>query len=241
MATPKRFKPLDDHHGDGRLAPSCKAVPEGQEELVGSDAALVFVPPYAGKAGFPVKRFSSALAALALSALAGTAFVTVEAADAPPAAVILVRHAEKAAEPSGDQALSQAGRARAAALADALRDSGVTAIVTSQFARTQETARPLAAALSVKPEIVPVASADVPAHVAAVVAAVRRHPGEIVLVVGHSNTLPAIAAALSGTKQPDICESQYASLFILVPAGATMRIVRSRYGDPDPSPGPECR
>jgi len=43
---------LDNHHGDGRLALWCKAAPGAQEELVGSDPAHVFVPPYVGKSGW---------------------------------------------------------------------------------------------------------------------------------------------------------------------------------------------
>lgn len=163
-------------------------------------------------------------------------------AGAPPAGVILVRHAEKAGEPAADPPLSALGQARAAALAAALKEAGVTAIVTSQLSRTRETARPLAALLGLTPEIVPVVSGAVPAHVDAVAAAVRRHGGGVVLVVGHSNTLPAIAAALTGALQPEICDSEYGSLVVLVPQGGTMRVVRGRYGAADATPpGPECR
>jgi hypothetical protein len=41
--------------------------------------------------------------------------------------ILLVRHAEKAAEPASDPPLTVAGVARAQALAMALRDAGVTA------------------------------------------------------------------------------------------------------------------
>ena len=60
-------------------------------------------------------------------------------------AVIVVRHAEKA-DQTPDTALSPKGRARAKALADLLRDAGVTHIVTSEYRRSQETAAPLAKA-----------------------------------------------------------------------------------------------
>lgn len=43
---------LDDHHGDGRLALNCKAVPEMRELLIGSDPARYFVPPYLGHHGW---------------------------------------------------------------------------------------------------------------------------------------------------------------------------------------------
>ena len=148
-----------------------------------------------------------------------------------PSLVVLVRHAEKAAEPADDPALSDAGRARAEALAAALRDAGVTAIVTTQFKRTRDTAQPLAAARGLQPEVVAAAKGE--AHAQAVAAAVRKHAGGVVLVVGHSNTVPAIIAALGGPRLPDLCDSAYADLFVLVPGAGEARLVRSLYGAGD--------
>src|SRR5205823_820783 len=65
-------------------------------------------------------------------------------------AVFLVRHAEKA-DLSKDAALSAAGEARARALAERLREAGVTAIYTSEYRRTKQTAQPLARALGIAP------------------------------------------------------------------------------------------
>ena len=76
----------------------------------------------------------------------------------PPAAaqhtVFLVRHAERADTTPGaarrwptDPDLSDAGRARAESLAAALKDAKITAIYTTEFKRTQQTAAPLAKAL----------------------------------------------------------------------------------------------
>ena len=158
-----------------------------------------------------------------------------------PALVLLVRHAEKAAEPADDPPLTAAGAARAQALAAALQDAGVTAIITTQLRRTRETAQPLATVRGLTPEVVPVRRGEGEAHAAAVAAAVRRHAGGVVLVAGHSNTVPAIIAALGGPRLPDICESVYANLFVLVPGAGEVRLVRSRYGAADPEPGPECK
>ena len=41
-----------NHHGDGRIAVWCKASHEMQEDLVGADADLFFVPPYVGPSGW---------------------------------------------------------------------------------------------------------------------------------------------------------------------------------------------
>src|SRR5207248_3230286 len=68
--------------------------------------------------------------------------------------VILVRHAEKAAVPADDPGLTDAGQARAQALMAIARDAGVDAIITTQFKRTKETARPAAEALHVTPDVV---------------------------------------------------------------------------------------
>jgi phosphohistidine phosphatase SixA len=155
-----------------------------------------------------------------------------------PTLVLLVRHAEKSAEPAGDPALTAAGVERAKALAAALEDAGVTAIVTSQFRRTRDTAAPLAQALGLKPEAIEAKQGEAAAHIEAVVAAVRRHPGEVVLVVGHANTVPAIVAALGGPKMHDLQDTEYSDLFALVPGSGSgkARLVKSRYGAADPAP-----
>jgi predicted DNA-binding protein (MmcQ/YjbR family) len=47
---------LNDHHGDGRMALSCKAPPGGQQVLVGGDPDRFFVPSYQGKLGWVCMR-----------------------------------------------------------------------------------------------------------------------------------------------------------------------------------------
>ena len=42
----------DDHHGDGRLALICAAPPGAQEELLETDPARFFRPPYVGHRGW---------------------------------------------------------------------------------------------------------------------------------------------------------------------------------------------
>jgi hypothetical protein len=61
-----------------------------------------------------------------------------------------------------------------------------------------------------------------------------------VLVVGHSNTVPKIIAALGGPQMPEICETQFGNLFVLEPAPAGARLVRSLYGAADPPNAPGC-
>jgi phosphohistidine phosphatase SixA len=143
--------------------------------------------------------------------------------------VIVVRHAEKAAQPAADPPLTDAGVARSKALEAALRDAGVTAIVTTQLERTKATARPLADALHITPEVVPTET-SVQEHVKKVVAAVLRHGGGVVLVVGHSNTVPEIVEALGGKKPAAMCDDEYDGLYMVVVSGTgPAHVVHSRY------------
>jgi len=66
-----------------------------------------------------------------------------------------------------------------------------------------------------------------------------RHAGKTVLVVGHSNTVPKIIAALGGPALADICDAAYSNIFTLViPASGTPRLEHAHYGAADaPSDG----
>ncbi|MCC6417737.1 MAG: histidine phosphatase family protein [Gemmataceae bacterium] len=131
-------------------------------------------------------------------------------------------------------AISDVGVARAKALAEITRQAGVQVIITTQFLRTKQTAGPTADALGLTPTVV-ATQADLPGHLAAVAAAARQQAGKTVLVVGHSNTVPGIVAALGGTKYPDLCDAEYDALFTLViDAEGSVRTVRTRFGEPTP-------
>ena len=161
----------------------------------------------------------------------------VVAAVRPPAAdpttIVLVRHAEKAAVPGPDPPLSAEGEARSLALLDVLRDGGVTAIVTTQLRRTQQTAAPLARERGLRPEVVEV-DPDVARHARRIAEWVlTQHPGETVLVVGHSNTIPAIVEALGAGRVPPIRDGEYDHLFVVQkPAAGSVRLIRARFGAP---------
>ena len=165
------------------------------------------------------------------------------AANRPPGStlVVVVRHAEKATAPANDPPLSAEGSARAQALAAALADVRVSAIIVTATRRTSETAAAVARAHNLTPEVIGFGT-GVPEHAKAVASAVRRHAGGIVLVVGHSNTVPAIVDALGGPKGPDLCESQYSQMYLLVmPAGAGVSMrVHETYGAADPPGADGC-
>ena len=148
--------------------------------------------------------------------------------------VILVRHAERAdggagaaqASPPGmtaapaDPLLSAAGEARAAKLASMLADAGITAIYTTEFKRTQDTAKPLAAKLGLKPQVV--AANDTQALVTRVKA---EQPKGVVLIVSHSNRVPDAIRAFGG-REVKIADDDYSGIYILTPATGALTLIR---------------
>src|SRR3954463_6506823 len=126
----------------------------------------------------------------------------------PVTTIILVRHAEKAATTmTTDVPLSDAGVARSNELARVLADTPIDAIYATQYARTRQTAEPLAKAHHLEAVV-----AD-PASMADTIRA--KHRGQTVVVVGHSNTTPEVIRALGVTAPPTIADSEYDALFIV--------------------------
>lgn len=178
------------------------------------------------------------LAAAALVSVGAMGAAQTQSRTAAPTVVLLVRHAEKAAEPAQDPPLTEGGQARAQALVEVARDAGVTAVITTQYDRTRSTAAPAAAALKVTPEVV--GAGPLAQHAKAVADQVRKHAGGTVLVVGHSNTIPAIVGALGAPQPREICDSEYDRLFVVVIGDTGVaRLVRSRFGAASPT-DPDC-
>jgi broad specificity phosphatase PhoE len=126
-------------------------------------------------------------------------------------AILLVRHGQKA-DASDDPPLSAAGEARARALAKHMKLAGLTAIYASDRQRTQLTAAPTAEALALRVNVHPAKDA------AGLVARLaKEQPRGRVLVVGHSNTLPAIVAALGIKEKVEIGDDDFDNLFVIVP------------------------
>lgn len=135
--------------------------------------------------------------------------------------VFVVRHAEKANSGGNDPELSDAGRARAEVLAKMLRDSTITAIYTTEFKRTQQTAAPLAKALGINATIVL-------ANDTATLISKLRDLKENALVVGHGNTIPDLIKALGIATPINIAETDYDDLF-MVELGEKPRLIRLHY------------
>ena len=143
--------------------------------------------------------------------------------------IFLVRHAEKIGEDmnSLDTPLSKAGRARARLLAETLKDSGITVIYACKALRTQETAAPLASALGLEVKII---DQDNP-H--AVVERIRSRNGkDVVLIVGHRDTLPDILNEFGYAPKVTIRPNDYSNLFVVIPRGdKPPSVLRLRFGE----------
>jgi broad specificity phosphatase PhoE len=148
--------------------------------------------------------------------------------------VIVVRHAEKA-EGGKDPVLSEAGQARAEALARQLIDLDIQAIHATQFRRTQQTAQPLADALDLEIGVDTIGR-DLDDELRGIgERLLDERAGQAVLVVGHSNTVPMLIEALGAGDAPALTESDYDDLFVVTvsPAGEAA-LLHLHYGARSP-------
>ena len=148
--------------------------------------------------------------------------------------VVVVRHAEKSTDDPRDPSLSAAGQERANALTAVLKDAGVSDIYVTQYKRTRQTAEPLAQQLGIAIAERPVSATNSATYAHDLAREIlTRSAGKSVLVVGHSNTVPDIVAALSGRTIPAMTDAEYDHIFIVViPASGTPRLMQIRFGRP---------
>ena len=157
--------------------------------------------------------------------------------DFKPKTVFLIRHAEREEEPRQDPPLKKEGVARSQELARLLGGAGIKAIYTSQFTRTKLTAEPLATKLGLTPAQISLKSSPTnPRQIAEestteVVNKILERPGENVLVVGHSNSIPDVIKMLGGDVVPTIDERKFDDLFIVtVYAKGKAKVTHMKYG-----------
>ncbi len=143
--------------------------------------------------------------------------------------ILLLRHADVDPAPGpapNSWPLNELGKARAEALAHVLGVAGVASLYVSPALRTQQTAAPLATKLGLAPQQVPATAAQLAAEVMA-------DPGRpVVVVVGHSNTVPEFIAAF-GVPFVGLPLHRHDDLFVLTVAGKGQRgLMRLKYGWP---------
>jgi phosphohistidine phosphatase SixA len=145
----------------------------------------------------------------------------------PRTTVLVLRHAEKATESNDDSVpLSTAGDTRAQTFAQVAGRAGVTAIYVTQALRTQQTAQYLATNLGLTPT--PLSSVD--DLITEVQASKNR--GGVIVIVGHSNTVPEIVSRLNGGTVT-VGPNEFDNLFVLtIPRWGTTRLVQATYGAP---------
>ena len=122
--------------------------------------------------------------------------------------IVLVRHAEKKKDKSRNPALTTLGKKRALVLRRILRSMPIHTIYSTPLRRTRQTVLPIAKARKLKLQEV--------LRVKLQVQKLKtQHPGQTVLVSGHSNTIPAMLKMLGVKKTIVIKENDYDDLFIV--------------------------
>ena len=136
--------------------------------------------------------------------------------------VFVTRHAERAGGTGDTVPISEAGQCRAENLAQLLGDANIKAIFTSDVLRTQQTAAPLAKRLGIS--VVPIAAQDI-----TTLADKVRSTGGNVLIVGHSNTVPAIVKAIGSTEVSPIADDEFSRVYAitLTSSGPSVVLLRS--------------
>ena len=107
--------------------------------------------------------------------------------------------------------------------------AGIDAVYATAYNRTQDTAKPIADALDL-----PINTYDGADTETVLETILKNHKGKIILVVGHSNTVPQLIFNLGASKNvPVIDENEYDNIYIIsIPWFGKTKTIRLRYGEP---------
>jgi len=144
--------------------------------------------------------------------------------------IFLVRHAEKVKDGSDDPVLTPEGKARADELMYILKHVRLDVIYSTPYKRTKQTVLPTAEDKNLKIQNYK------PGERGFLEKIINSHPGGVVLIVGHSNTIPVLANELAGSKKfNNLNDTTYDNLFIahVYPDGQS-NIIRMRFGTHTP-------
>jgi phosphohistidine phosphatase SixA len=140
--------------------------------------------------------------------------------------VFLVRHADIDLPPasgSDNPPLNSLGRARAEVLARVVGAAGIETLFTSSFVRTKQTVETLATRFHLQPR-----EASSPTVLASEV--LSGQAGRVILIAGHSNTVPEMIAALGGPPLT-IGHREFDNLFLVtVTRPHELGLVHLKYG-----------
>ena len=143
--------------------------------------------------------------------------------------VIVLKHAEAAAEPRGDPDLSPVGEARAAGLgdflADALAGGKVDYLYAGDTRRAQQTALPIANRFGLPVNLL------APGEWDGLASRLRSdHRGRTVVVVGYSSTVPNLVAQLAGEGGRVSEAADGVAYVVVIPSPGSTRLFQLRYG-----------
>ena len=143
--------------------------------------------------------------------------------------VIVLKHAEAAAEPRGDPDLSPVGEARAAGLgdflADALAGGEVDYLYAGDTRRAQQTALPIANRFGLPVNLL------APGEWDGLASRLRSdHRGRTVVVVGYSSTVPNLVAQLAGEGGRVSEAADGVAYVVVIPSPGSTRLFQLRYG-----------
>ena len=146
--------------------------------------------------------------------------------------VIVLKHAEAAAEPRGDPDLSPVGEARAAGLgdflADALAGGKVDYLYAGDTRRAQQTALPIANRFGLPVNLL------APGEWEGLASRLRSdHRGRTVVVVGYDSTVPNLVAQLAGEGGRVSEAADGVAYVVVIPSPGSTRLFQLRYGAPD--------
>jgi phosphohistidine phosphatase SixA len=143
--------------------------------------------------------------------------------------LFLLRHADYDLPRDGNvpdsTPINAAGRARAESLARVVGKAGVTAIFTSEALRTQQTVIPLATQLGLRPSHIPALQQE-----ELLQRVLSAETGAVVLVVGHSNTVPSIITALGAPFSGPSIQGHDDLFIVTVVEPGKANAVRLKYG-----------
>ncbi len=144
---------------------------------------------------------------------------------------IILRHAEK--ELTGaDPNLNPDGVLRADELKRILGNVPVSAIYSTSYNRTRQTVQPLATAKGISIVEYPTSKP----YAQLVSELIAAHKGKVVVIVGHSNTVPDILKQVSNNAfSTTISDSQYDNLYVVtLPVGRSCTVTPLKYGKDTP-------
>jgi len=145
----------------------------------------------------------------------------------------VVRHAEKVLTPANasDPPLTAIGIQRSNNLNTYFGRKKPDSIFVTKYLRNQLTAAPTASAAGVTPIIINQSDSN---NINVFIKRLNKMHKKIVLVVGHTNTVPLIVKGLCGETVNPIPETDYDNLFIVKGKRNSRKLIKATYGAVSP-------